>query len=116
MKVYISGAITSNEEKRDKQFEDAERWLKSNGYDVVNPLKVCATLPETFTHEEYMSVCLKLVEVCDMIYLLCGWQSSKGAKAELSYAKAIGKKVKYEEKQWEFKRLLDRDLPFPEIF
>lgn len=116
MRVYISGAITGNEENRDKQFDTAERWLKLNGYEVINPLKLSSALPETFTHEDYMSVCYKLIDISDMIYLLSGWQKSKGAKAEMSYAKSIGKAVKYEDKQWDFKKMLERDLPFPEIF
>jgi hypothetical protein len=37
-----------------------------------------------------------LLEMCDGIFMLGGWQNSKGACAELSYAKSLGKKVLYQ--------------------
>jgi hypothetical protein len=36
--------------------------------------------------------------------MLDGWQKSKGAVAELSYAKTLGKKVMYQDKYKDFKR------------
>lgn len=102
MRVYISGGVTNNPDY-EKQFKSAELWLKLNGHEVVNPVEVCAALPKTFAHKDYLQVCLKLVEMSECIYVLKGWQTSKGAKAELSYAKALGKKVKFEDKQWSLK-------------
>ena len=36
MKIYISGSITKNE-KAEAQFERAEKWLKENGHQPINP-------------------------------------------------------------------------------
>ena len=105
MKIYISGAITKNE-KAEAQFERAEKWLKENGHQPINPLKVGKPLNEILSHEEYMKLSFTLIDIADGVYLLDGWQGSEGAKAELSYAKAIGKAIKFENKQWKFKRAL----------
>lgn len=102
MRVYISGGVTNNP-GYEKQFKSAELWLKLNGHEAVNPVEVCAALPKSFTHEDYMRVCFKLIDISECVYVLKGWQTSKGAKAELSYAKALGKKVKFEDKQWSLK-------------
>ena len=105
MKIYISGAITKNE-KAEAQFERAEKWLKENGHQPINPLKVGKPLTEILSHEEYMKLSFTLIDIAGGVYLLDGWQSSEGAKAELSYAKATGKAIKFENKQWKFKRAL----------
>lgn len=102
MRIYISGKVTGKQ-GFEKDFAEAEAWLKLNGHEVVSPAKVCAALPATLAHEDYMQVCFRLIDISECIYVLKGWQSSKGAKAELSYAKALGKKVKFEDKQWSLK-------------
>jgi hypothetical protein len=47
-----------------------------------------------------MKIDLALLELCDGIYMLSNWKQSNGAKTELAVAKALGKKVKFESKQW----------------
>lgn len=113
MRTYISGAVTDNKDC-EKQFDRAENWLGFTGNEAVNPLKVCAALPVQFTHEEYMQVCFKLIDLCECVYMLKGWQNSAGAKSELAYAKATGKKIKFEDKQWKFRELCGETTP--EIF
>lgn len=103
MKIYISGKITDNP-NAEQQFETAEQWLLLNDYKPINPLKVGMPLRQAFTHDDYMSLSFELIRLSDVVYMLDGWQDSPGAKAELVYAKAIGKKVKFENKQWKFKQ------------
>ena len=95
MRYYISGAITNNPNYK-SDFERAEMWLKSQGYEVINPCKV----PYNLSYAEYMKIDLALLELCDGIYMLSNWKQSNGAKTELAVAKALGKKVKFESKQW----------------
>ena len=96
MRYYISGAITNNPNYI-SDFERAEMWLKLQGYEAINPCKVQY---DFFTYAEYMKIDLALLELCDGIYMLSNWESSQGAKTELAVAKALGKKVKFESKQW----------------
>ena len=88
MKVYVSGKITGTTDYKER-FETAENILRAGfGYDVINPAQVCAGLPEGMTHDEYMAVCLCLVNMCDAIYMMEGWRESNGASIEYGYALA----------------------------
>ena len=99
--VYISGAISDNENHK-KDFENAELWLKLKGYVPINPSRLCELIP-FLSYEDYMRVDYKLLELSNVIFMLDGWQKSKGACAELSYAKSLGKKIMYQDYYKDFK-------------
>lgn len=96
--IYISGGITGfTEEEYMKRFNRAEDYLWEFGYEkIINPANVSAVLPELF-HSEYMTVCMALLSLCDTIYMLKGYEQSKGAMQELEYARDHGYEVVYEE-------------------
>lgn len=95
-KVYISGAITGTDDYMDR-FKKAENYLIERGCVVINPAKVNAQLPPiSTTYEEYMKVSMCLLDMCDTIYLLKGWENSNGAKHELSLAICGDKKIMLE--------------------
>ena len=94
MLIYISGKMTNNENYY-KEFEKAEQWLILKDYTPINPARLKDTI-HGLTYEEYMKIDYKLIELCDGIFMIGGWQDSKGACAELSYAKSLGKKVIYQ--------------------
>lgn len=94
--IYISGGITGITNYM-WWFANAEKKLKEMGYmQIINPAKVSCALP-TLSHSEYMTVCMALLSLCDSIYMLKGYEDSKGAMMELEYAKKHGYKVVYEE-------------------
>jgi hypothetical protein len=103
MYVYISGSITKNENYKE-DFLKAENLLKQNNHYPINPSKLNDLLPD-LTYEQYMSIDYKLIELSEAIYMLKGWQKSKGACAELSYAKSLGKKVIYQKYFKEFRNV-----------
>ena len=94
MLIYISGAITNNENYQ-AEFQKAEQWLMLKGHTPISPARFITNFPK-LTEEQIMKIDYCLVEMCDGIFMLGGWQESKGACAELSYAKSLGKKVIYQ--------------------
>lgn len=107
-KVYISGPITGTENYMER-FEKAEKELTDRGYSVINPAKVNAQLPDDTTYEEYMKMSLIMLDMCDTIYMLRGWEKSKGSCAEYEYSKALGKNARFEEIDLMYKRESERD-------
>jgi len=89
VKIYISGAITGTEDYMDK-FVVAQTKLSQKGYSVINPAMVNSFLPLNTTHEEYMKMSFCMLDMCDTIYLLKGWEKSMGANQEYGYAIAKG--------------------------
>ena len=92
MKMYISGAITGTDDYIER-FAKAEKELTESGYSVINPAKVNAQLPEDTTYEEYMEMCFCMLDMCDSIYMLKGWEKSCGANREYEYAIAKEKTI-----------------------
>lgn len=85
MKIYISGPITGVKDYM-KHFDAAEKKLKAEGHKVVNPARVNAALPEGTTHKEYMMTAIAMLDMCDTIFMMEGWQQSKGCNMEIAHA------------------------------
>ena len=86
-KIYISGPITGIEDYM-KNFDQAEKELKSVGFSVVNPAKILSQMQEDTKYEEYMDMSMMMLSMCDGIYMLKGWEKSTGANREYGYALA----------------------------
>ena len=97
MRIYIYGAITGTDDYTER-FERADRKLRERGEtEIINPAKVCASLPGTLTHEEYMKICLAMLSLCDEVYLIPPWTDSKGVRQELEFAIDNTKTVEVEQ-------------------
>lgn len=102
--VYISGKITGNDNYK-SEFQEAENFLTELGYIVINPAEIdeivkCSELDRA----EIMSICYRLVDISDAIFMIGGWQKSRGANEELSYARSLGKKVMYQNYYYPFRK------------
>ena len=89
MRIYISGAITGTEDFRER-FLKAEKELIAVGHDTVNPARLNDIMPKDATHGEYMRMSFELLDICDAIYMLDGWENSKGANQGYGFAKGKG--------------------------
>ena len=125
MRVYISGPMTGKPDNNFSEFEYSAYRLRGDGHFVINPAELSElygtpeeleksframyNLPrkdgvlqmEYMAHESYlaravMDADLAAVRSCDAIYLLRGWETSRGAKKELAEAIAHGLTVMLE--------------------
>ena len=126
MRIYISGPMTGMPDSNISAFNAAAERLRAEGHFVINPhdlTPVFGTADEiaksfdAMYHIELfgpdykpskvyakeaqlarsiMSADLAAVRSCDAIYLLRGWESSRGAKKELAEALAHGLQVMQE--------------------
>ena len=93
--IYISGKITGTDDYL-QRFERAENHLNNSDIlDIINPAKVNSFLPE-LSYSHYIKISLCMLEMCDTIYMLKGWEDSTGAKLEWEFAKANNYKIMYE--------------------
>ena len=95
MKIYLSGAITGTTDYMDR-FSNAQRSLEEHGHTVINPADVNSRLPKDTTYEQYMNVCMVLLDMAEGIFMIKGWEKSCGANRELGYALAKDMVVVYE--------------------
>lgn len=94
--IYISGPITGINNYMDN-FAVVEKYLINKGYKVINPAKFDDELPKELTYEQFMHIDLVLLSVCNCIYMLKGWEKSKGANIEYINALSMRKEVLYQE-------------------
>lgn len=99
MKIYLSGKITGlDKEVYTRQFERAETFYKTSGFDVINPVKIGEEILKqnpSATWEDFMQKDLQALKTCTHIALLEGWEESKGAKMEKAEAEKMGLEIMY---------------------
>lgn len=98
MMVYIAGPMTGLPDHGRVAFSRAENKLTGLGYTVISPAWMSDGLPR----KSYLPICMAMIDQCDAIVLLDGWEQSKGAGIEKGYAEYCGKAV------YELEQLLGR--------
>ena len=105
-KIYISGPISGLPlETVYNNFTNVEAQLLEQGYEVVNPLN--NGLSTNATWEEHMRADLRLLLDCDAIYMLEGWEKSRGARIEYALAVDLKMDIQY---QFKYSHALNLDL------
>ena len=114
MKVcYIAGKMRGIKWYNFPAFGRAKAMLIEKGYGVISPADMdikagfdAMTLPEDydwnlipehFDFQKCVNRDIQAVKDCDAIYMLNGWETSTGAKAEIALAEWLGKEIMYEE-------------------
>jgi nucleoside 2-deoxyribosyltransferase len=101
--VYVAGpysAPTKEERQKNvKKAEEAGKMLLTLGYVPIIPHKITSHWDEDerfldFGSSDWLErFCFPLLDLCDRVYMVEGWQESKGALAEYGYALAKDKKI-----------------------
>ena len=97
--IYIAGPISNlPEEEYTANFERAEKFLRDNGYEPINPLKIYKTKngqSQTPT------------EMCGGIYMLNDWLNSEGARYD--YANITSKYKKGKSRTRNYKIFFEKE-------
>ena len=98
MKIYISGKISGTDltETR-KRFAAVAKVMKRLGVEPVNPLE--NGLSEHDTWKAHMLKDIADLLRCNAIYMLQGWEESKGARIEHDIATKKRMPIMYEVEQ-----------------
>lgn len=98
MKIYISGKISGTDitETR-KRFAAVAKAMKRLGVEPVNPLE--NGLSEHDTWKAHILKDIADLLQCKAIYMLQGWEESKGARIEHYIATKVGIPITYEIEQ-----------------
>lgn len=87
--IYIAGPMAKLPDNNFRAFFDAEARLISGGWNTVNPARFTNVFGDKPSGKMLDACCqaeLAVIPYCDAIYLLKGWENSKGAKRELAVA------------------------------
>ncbi|WP_432323448.1 DUF4406 domain-containing protein [Yersinia enterocolitica] len=85
MKTYIAGPMTGLPDFNRSAFNAAAKEIAASGHVPLNP----AILPNGLSQPDYMCICMAMLQRADAIYMLDGWQSSAGARAEYALAEKL---------------------------
>lgn len=112
--IYISGPISGTNDA-DKRFSEAKEYLlyemgcfevfpqfpdgPFDSCEVVNPIEITKHLPPHTKWATYMEILIPILKTCDAVYMLQGWERSKGAQIEKLFAEACGMDIGYEDPQ-----------------
>lgn len=92
--IYVCGKMTGVDEYNYPKFNETAKMLRGRGYRVKNPAEIVGE--DHWGWVEYMRKALHKLIDCDTIYVLCGHETSKGAKTEIQLALQLGMKIIYE--------------------
>ena len=87
--LFISGPMNGFPNKNREKFKEIEELATSLGYTVLNP----AVLPDGLNNEDYLPICLSMLEAADFMYSMCTNGYYHSCAAEHAYAVAQGIRI-----------------------
>jgi hypothetical protein len=104
--IYIAGPMSGIEKFNFPAFDAARNLLTAHGWLVISPADMDREkfpgfngdggLPSGFNITEVIRSDLNAIDLCSCLYMLRGWQVSKGSLVEYAYANLMGKEILYE--------------------
>lgn len=86
MKIYLAGKITGDKNYRAK-FAAAAEKIAAQGHIVLN----LAELPEGMRPQDYMRICIAMIDCAEAVAFLPDWAESRGARTERVLSEYNGK-------------------------
>jgi len=90
-RIYVAGPMTGIEDFNFPAFHAAADLLRCGGWTVENPAD--HGIIDGADWADYLSYDLTRLGLCGAIYLLPGWENSKGAQLEVMVAERLGMEV-----------------------
>ena len=95
MIAYLSGPMTGLPDNGYPAFQAAAERLRSQGVQVISPHEIIPPGAGPWSWEAHMRVDLAALLTADVIVMLPGWETSRGARLEKAVAEAIAMPVDY---------------------
>ena len=93
-RVYVAGKMSGEPNLNYHNFNRVAKQLRAEGYHVENPAE--NPDPPCKSWRKYMEMAIRQLATCDAIFLLNGWQDSKGAGVEYELALGLGMEIIFE--------------------
>jgi hypothetical protein len=90
-RIYVAGPMTGIEDFNFPAFNAAADLLRCGGWTVENPAE--HGIVDGADWADYLAYDLTRLGLCGAIYLLPGWENSKGAQLEVLVAQRLGMEV-----------------------
>ncbi|MDA8444794.1 DUF4406 domain-containing protein [Paracidovorax valerianellae] len=94
-RIYVAGPMTGYPELNFPAFHAAAAALRAEGHHVENPAEINAD--PTAEWLDCMRADIARLVTCDAVFLLPGWERSRGARVEQALAAGLGLQVLYSE-------------------
>lgn len=84
--IYIAGPVTGVE-KYWEPFEKAQDEIEAAGFIALSP----TWQPQGMSNEQYMRICMAMIDSADGVFFLSNWPQSAGARLEWDYCCYVDK-------------------------
>ena len=91
MKIYIAGPMTGYQNFNREAFNKVAEQIHRHGDVALNP----AILPDGLAHDEYLTICMAMLDVADEVVMMPNWEYSVGANKEHDRATQRGMQITY---------------------
>lgn len=90
-RIYVAGPMSNLPDLNFPAFHTAAGQLRAAGYEVINPAEINPDPSTPWT--ACMRADIAQLVTCDAIYLLPGWERSRGAHVEFTLARSLEMEV-----------------------